>query len=47
MIKKPKIDKGERSEHPVYLNIDHLKDGSYVFNIMLNNKIVKSFKLKK
>jgi len=34
-------------ERPVYLSIDHLNDGTYVFNIMLKNKVVKSFKLKK
>ena len=31
----------------IYLSIDHLKDGSYVLNIMLKNKIFKSIKLKK
>lgn len=45
---KEKNGKEESSESkPVYLSIDHLKDGTYVFNIMLDNKIVKSIKLKK
>lgn len=39
-------DKNEESK-PVYLSIDHLKDGNYVFNIMLENKVIKSIKLKK
>lgn len=41
------IKKIPDNEQHVYLNIDHLKDGNYVFNIMLNNKVIKSFKLKK
>ena len=39
----PQNDKNQN----IYLNIDHLKDGHYVFNIMLDNKVVKSFRLKK
>ncbi|MBB5269203.1 MULTISPECIES: hypothetical protein [Algibacter] len=31
----------------IYLSIDHLKKGQYLLNIMLNNKIIKSIKLKK
>lgn len=31
----------------IYLSIDHLNDGNYIFNIMLDDKVVKSFKLKK
>ena len=39
----PKNDKNQN----IYLNIDHLKDGHYTFNIMLDNKVVKSFRLTK
>lgn len=42
-----KNDKIENKNQNIYLNIDHLKDGNYVFNIMLDNKIIKSIKLKK
>ncbi|GGW68642.1 hypothetical protein DFQ11_105154 [Winogradskyella epiphytica] len=31
----------------IYINIDHLKKGSYTINILLNNKIIKSFKVSK
>jgi hypothetical protein len=44
-----KLSMGDKTpeERPVYMSIDHLNDGTYVFNIMLKNKVVKSFKLKK
>jgi len=47
MVSKTKADKNANKEQPVFLTIDHLKDGNYIFNIMLDNKIIKSIKLKK
>ncbi|MCF7561726.1 hypothetical protein L3X39_13845 [Sabulilitoribacter multivorans] len=44
--KKDEHDKNEESE-PIYLSIDHLKDGTYQFNFMLKDKVIKSIKLKK
>ncbi len=36
------------SEHPeIYLAIDHLKDGYYVFHIIQNEKVIKSFEILK
>jgi len=34
-------------EEKIYLSIDHLKNGRYILNILLENKIVKSIKIKK
>ena len=31
----------------IYLSIDHLKDGSYILDIILENKVIKSIALKK
>jgi hypothetical protein len=31
----------------IYLNIDHLKKGEYIFNFMLENKVCKTVKIKK
>ena len=39
--------KDERDPQDIYLSIDHLNDGNYIFNIMLDDKVIKSFKLKK
>lgn len=47
MQHKVKMEDKTPEERPVYLSIDHLNDGIYIFNIMLENKVVKSFKLKK
>ncbi len=44
MLNEPK----EKDKHKdIYLSIDHLRNGNYIFNIMLHDKVVKSFKLKK
>lgn len=40
-------DESTNNVQPIYISIDHLKDGNYVLNIMLNNKVIKSIKLKK
>jgi len=42
-----KSDKKKGSNQHIYLNIDHLKKGEYIFNFMLKNKICKSVKIKK
>jgi len=47
MVTKANADKNANESQPVFLTIDHLKDGNYIFNIMLDNKIIKSIKLKK
>lgn len=47
MQHKIKMEDETPAWQPIYLSIDHLNDGTYVFNIMLENKVVKSFKLKK
>lgn len=48
MLKDGKTKRKDYNEHDdIYLSIDHLKDGNYIFNIMLDDKVVKSFKLKK
>ncbi|WP_165453869.1 hypothetical protein [Hyunsoonleella flava] len=31
----------------IYLNIDHLKKGNYIFNFMIENKVHKTVKIKK
>ncbi len=31
----------------IYLSIDHLNKGQYIFNIMLDNKVLKSIKIDK
>ena len=31
----------------IYMSIDHLKPGQYKLNILLNNKVVKVFSIKK
>jgi hypothetical protein len=47
MLQEKEVHDENEGSKPVYLSIDHLKDGNYVFNIMLDNKIIKSIKLKK
>lgn len=48
MLKDGKIKQKEESDpQDIFLSIDHLDDGNYIFKIMLDDKIVKSFKLKK
>jgi len=47
MLKEKNMNEENKESKPIYLSIDHLKDGNYVFNIMLENKIIKSIKLKK
>jgi hypothetical protein len=47
MQNKAKMESKAPKELPVYLSIDHLNEGTYIFKIMLENKVVKSFKLKK
>ncbi|MFD1614427.1 hypothetical protein [Gelatiniphilus marinus] len=42
-----KINEDENKEHPIYLSIDHLKDGHYKLNITLKSKVIKSIKLNK
>ncbi|WP_169786422.1 hypothetical protein [Pseudalgibacter alginicilyticus] len=37
----------KEDDQNIYVSIDHLKSGQYVFNITLDNKVVKSFRLKK
>ncbi|WP_273567974.1 hypothetical protein [Maribacter halichondriae] len=34
-------------ENQIYLNIDQLKDGTYVLKIMKNNKVIKKTTFKK
>ena len=37
------VDEIQKEENQnIYLNIDHLKKGRYVLNIMLNNKVIKT-----
>lgn len=31
----------------IYLSIDHLKNGHYILNIILKNKVIKSIKINK
>ncbi|GAA3574966.1 hypothetical protein GCM10022395_25070 [Snuella lapsa] len=47
LVDKDEIAPQSNKLNNIYLSIDHLKPGKYTFNIMLDNKIVKSFKLKK
>jgi len=50
MSKKKKIYLGTldwTSHKQIYLNIDNLKDGTYIIKITNNNKIVKEVKFKK
>ena len=47
LVKDEDITPKNDNNQSIYLNIDHLKDGEYIFNIMLDNKVVKSFRLKK
>ena len=47
MLKETEADKSNKNTRQLYLSIDHLKTGDYTLNIMLNNKIIKSIKLKK
>ena len=42
-----KMDIKKVNRQQIYLNIDHLKKGEYVFNFMQENKICKSVKIKK
>ncbi|GGG44407.1 hypothetical protein [Bizionia arctica] len=35
----------EDEDAKIYLNIDHLKNGQYELQILLNNKVVKSVKI--
>jgi len=36
------------SEHPeIYLAIDELKDGNYIFHIVQNDKVIKTFRIEK
>ncbi|MCX7551849.1 hypothetical protein [Xanthomarina sp. F2636L] len=37
----PKNDEDDK----IYLNIDHLKEGHYELQILLNNKVIKSVKI--
>ena len=47
MLKEKRMNEESKESKPIYLSIDHLKDGNYRFNFMLNNKVIKSIKLKK
>ena len=47
MLKAKNMNAEDKDSKPIYLSIDHLKDGNYKFNFILNNKVVKSIKLKK
>ena len=47
MLKEKNMKDESKDSKPIYLSIDHLKDGNYRFHFMLNNKVVKSIKLKK
>jgi len=42
-----KSDKKKESNQHIYLNIDHLKKGTYSLNILDKDKVVKSIKIKK
>ncbi len=45
MKKKPISFKGgleKVPEHQIYLNINHLENGTYILKIMHNNKVIKS-----
>mgnify|MGYP007121721145 CR=1 FL=1 len=44
MTKKDKLPK---IEEKIYIYIDHLKNGEYVFNIMQDKKTIKSIKISK
>ena len=44
MIKKEKLPENEEK---IYIYIDHLKKGEYVFNIMQDKKTIKSIKISK
>jgi len=46
-MQKNVVDKVINSKQDIYLSIDHLKPGNYILNILLDNKTVKSIKLKK
>jgi hypothetical protein len=47
MLEDTNMNEENKESKPVYLSIDHLKDGNYRFNFILNNKVIKSIKLKK
>lgn len=47
MREQTKIKEDDNKEYPIYLSIDHLKDGRYKLNITLKNKVIKSIKLNK
>jgi hypothetical protein len=47
MLKDTNMNEENKESKSVYLSIDHLKDGNYRFNFILNNKVIKSIKLKK
>lgn len=40
-------DKKKGNNQHIYLNIDHLKKGDYIFNFMVENKVCKTVKIKK
>ncbi|WP_418603996.1 hypothetical protein [Hwangdonia sp.] len=47
MPKQTKITENDHKEQPIFLSIDHLKNGHYKLNITLKNKVIKSIKLDK
>ncbi len=47
MLTDKNMNAYDKESKPIYLSIDHLKNGNYRFNFTLNNKIIKSIKLKK
>lgn len=44
MQQNTEVKEVPNNKQHIYLGIDHLKNGSYVLNIILKNKIIKSIK---
>ncbi len=47
MLDQEELDDTQNSIQNIYVSVDHLKQGHYIINIMLNDKIIKSIKINK
>ena len=47
MLDQEELDDTQNRIQTIYVSVDHLKQGNYIINIMLNDKIIKSIKINK
>lgn len=47
MLKDKELDKTTNSNQNIYISLDHLKQGTYNINMLLNGKVIKSIKINK